>query len=131
MYKKHFKRFLDLMASILDFALKWPLFLCLSLLVRIRLGRPILFRKVRFGLPLIVSPAQSEVGRFVVKAGCGAVVKGPSPRELALAIGALLSDVERQKEMARASRRLFEATFRAADVYGAMAAHLETIARPK
>lgn len=86
---------------------------------------------LRFGLPLIVSPAQSEVGRLVVKAGCGAVVEGHSPRELALVIGALLSDVERQKEMARASRRLFEATFRATDVYGAMAAHLETIARPK
>lgn len=45
-----FKRLFDLVATILGLLLIWPLVLVLALLVRIKLGSPILFRQQHPGM---------------------------------------------------------------------------------
>lgn len=49
MYEKFFKRFFDIAISIAVFALAWPIFLAISLLVKIKLGSPAIFKQVRPG----------------------------------------------------------------------------------
>lgn len=49
MYKKYFKRLLDLSASFIGLICISPIFLCLCVLVRIKLGSPIFFKQVRIG----------------------------------------------------------------------------------
>ena len=43
------KRCFDLLASALGLVLIWPLLLALALLVRVRLGRPVIFKQLRPG----------------------------------------------------------------------------------
>ena len=50
LYEKYFKRFMDFSLSLLAFIALLPLILIVSLLVRIKLGSPILFRQERPGL---------------------------------------------------------------------------------
>lgn len=50
MYKKYFKRILDIVLSLILLCLLWPLLLILAVLVRIKLGSPIIFKQERPGL---------------------------------------------------------------------------------
>ena len=50
MFKKYFKRFFDLIVSILALLLLSPLLLCAALAVRLCLGKPVLFIQQRPGL---------------------------------------------------------------------------------
>ena len=49
MYKKFFKRALDIICALSVFIFLWPLLLVLAILVRTKLGSPILFKQVRPG----------------------------------------------------------------------------------
>jgi len=50
LYKKHGKRLLDLGLTLPAMAALFPLMVCVALLVKAKLGRPLLFRQVRPGL---------------------------------------------------------------------------------
>jgi len=50
MYKKFLKRIFDILASILFIILFWWLYLVVAILVRVKLGSPILFKQARPGL---------------------------------------------------------------------------------
>lgn len=50
MYKRFFKRFLDILFSLLLIILLFPFFLIISLSVKVKLGSPILFKQKRPGL---------------------------------------------------------------------------------
>lgn len=57
MYRKYFKRFLDILASFLAILIFAPIFLILMLLVRIFLGSPIFFKQQRpgiYGKPFLI-----------------------------------------------------------------------------
>lgn len=49
MYKHFFKRFLDILFAFLALLFLWPLYLVLIILVRIKLGGPVIFKQVRPG----------------------------------------------------------------------------------
>ena len=49
MYKKFFKRFLDILFSLLFFLLFWWVYLVLAIIIRIKLGSPIIFKQERPG----------------------------------------------------------------------------------
>ena len=49
-YKRFGKRLLDLGLALAALALLWPVLLCLAMLVRLKLGAPVLFRQSRPGL---------------------------------------------------------------------------------
>lgn len=49
MYKKYFKRFFDIIFSSFAIFILWPLILIIALLVRIKLGKPIIFAQERVG----------------------------------------------------------------------------------
>lgn len=49
-YKKHFKRFIDIILSILVFIILLPVFLIVSLLIMLKLGKPIFYKVKRPGL---------------------------------------------------------------------------------
>jgi lipopolysaccharide/colanic/teichoic acid biosynthesis glycosyltransferase len=49
-YRRFFKRILDIGLSLLGLCLLWPLMLFVALLVRLRLGSPVLFKQMRPGL---------------------------------------------------------------------------------
>ena len=50
MYKKHIKRILDFILSLLAIIILLPIILLLSLLIKIKLGSPIIFKQERVGL---------------------------------------------------------------------------------
>lgn len=50
MYKKYFKRVFDLICSLLTLIVLSPLLLLIALLVRVNLGKPVIFRQKRPGL---------------------------------------------------------------------------------
>ena len=49
MYKSFFKRVLDIVCSLATFVFLWPLFAILAILVKSKLGSPVLFKQVRPG----------------------------------------------------------------------------------
>ena len=49
MYKKFMKRFLDLVLSIMAFIILMPLMLIIYILVRVKLGKPAIFKQERPG----------------------------------------------------------------------------------
>ena len=49
MYKKYFKRLLDIILSLIGIIITFPIFLIIGLLVVIFLGRPAIFRQKRPG----------------------------------------------------------------------------------
>ena len=49
MYRKYIKRFLDITLSLLSILVLSPLFLIISVIVRIQMGSPILFKQERIG----------------------------------------------------------------------------------
>ena len=49
-YKRFGKRLVDLGLALAALALLWPVLLCLAVLVRLKLGAPVLFRQTRPGL---------------------------------------------------------------------------------
>lgn len=49
MYKKFWKRFLDICCALAVFLFLWPLYLVLMLIVRIKLGKPVYFKQIRPG----------------------------------------------------------------------------------
>lgn len=50
MYKKFSKRFLDIVLSLLLLCMFWPMLLIVAILVRIKLGSPVIFKQERPGL---------------------------------------------------------------------------------
>lgn len=50
MYKKYIKRILDIIISLLLLFLLWPILLIIAILVRIKLGSPVIFKQERPGL---------------------------------------------------------------------------------
>ena len=50
MYKKYFKRPLDFMMALLGLIILSPLLLIIAILVRIKLGSPVIFKQPRPGL---------------------------------------------------------------------------------
>lgn len=46
-YEKHFKRFLDVICSLLAIIFFWWLYVVIAVLVRIKLGSPVLFAQDR------------------------------------------------------------------------------------
>jgi len=50
MYRRFFKRFLDVICSVLLIVISFPVFLVVAILVRIKLGSPIIFKQQRPGL---------------------------------------------------------------------------------
>ena len=49
-YEKHIKRLLDIFCALLALAVFWWLYLIIAILVRIKLGSPVLFKQPRPGL---------------------------------------------------------------------------------
>ena len=49
MYERYFKRLFDVISSLLVLLMGWPVFLILALLIRMKLGAPIIFSQVRPG----------------------------------------------------------------------------------
>lgn len=49
MYKHFFKRFFDIFFVILFFLLIWPVYVVLTILVRVKLGAPVIFKQIRPG----------------------------------------------------------------------------------
>lgn len=50
MYKRFFKRFFDIVCALLVFALFWWVFLVIAVLVKVKLGGPVIFKQPRPGL---------------------------------------------------------------------------------
>lgn len=50
MYKNFFKRFLDVILSLIFLSIVWPILLIVAILVKIKLGTPVLFKQERPGL---------------------------------------------------------------------------------
>ncbi len=50
MYKKYIKRLLDIIFSLIILLLLWPLFLIIAILVKLKLGSPVIFKQKRPGL---------------------------------------------------------------------------------
>lgn len=50
MYKNFFKRFLDVILSLIFLSIVWPILIIVAILVRIKLGTPVLFKQERPGL---------------------------------------------------------------------------------
>jgi lipopolysaccharide/colanic/teichoic acid biosynthesis glycosyltransferase len=50
MYKKYFKRILDIVLSLILLGFFWPMLLIVAILVRIKLGSPVIFKQERPGL---------------------------------------------------------------------------------
>ncbi len=49
MYRRFFKRFIDIVISLIMIVLLSPVYLILAILIRIKLGKPVLFRQARPG----------------------------------------------------------------------------------
>ena len=50
MYKKYIKRIVDIVLSLILLGLLWPILLIIAILVRIKLGTPVIFKQERPGL---------------------------------------------------------------------------------
>ena len=47
MYKKYIKRFLDIILSLILLCVLWPILLIVTILVRFKLGSPVIFKQER------------------------------------------------------------------------------------
>ena len=49
MYRYFFKRLLDIICALMVFIFLWPVFIVIAILVRVKLGKPVIFKQVRPG----------------------------------------------------------------------------------
>ncbi|HXG70764.1 MAG TPA: glycosyltransferase family 4 protein [Gemmatimonadaceae bacterium] len=82
---------------------------------------------LRFGLPLVVSPGESVLGRLVEESACGLTVPHGQADKLADALEEIINTDQLRSEMMRQSRALYERQFQAGTVYRGMAMHLEQV----
>lgn len=81
------------------------------------------------GLPVIASVhAKSEAARLIRRSGCGLVVEPEAPDSLRVAIGELLGDPDRRRQLGAAGRAFAESEFDRSKAVARQASILESVA---